>query len=181
MSRTNRSLAAVRHDGTSKLSLVPRTALVIAASMAMATPALAEQISYPGGNCAVAHNSPASAAPTWDGSFGTDSTTATLNAYCPVETRSSAPGTSGAQVTLLDRSSTAQACCTLTSQWVDAAGDVYFFASAPMCSTGFSSGPQNVSTAVSFGALGQNMQFQCTVPARTANGRSAVFRYQVSR
>lgn len=146
-----------------------------------ASPALADHVSYPGGNCTNAHNSPAGGLPTWEGSFGTDSTTSTLNAYCPVETRSASASASAAQVTFLDRNTTADGCCTLTSQFMDSGGAVWGFSSASLCSSGFSSGPQSVSTSISFGALGQNMQFQCSLPPKTANGRSAIVRYQVTR
>jgi hypothetical protein len=152
----------------------------LAAAVA-ATPALADHISNPGGNCTDAHGSLATGATTWDGSFGTDSTTSTLSAYCPVETRSSAPVASAAQVTFLDRNTTANACCSLNSQWTDSGGTVWFFSSAAMCTSGFSSGPQTLGTSVSFGALSQTMQFQCSVPPKTANGRSAIQRYQVTR
>ncbi len=151
------------------------------ATLAAARLAAVEATSYPGGNCVTAHGSAAAAAPQWSGEFGTDSTTATLAAYCPVETNSSDPEVTSAAVVLLDRHPNENACCSITAQFIDSGGVVWFNESGPMCSTGFGSQPQIASAAVNFGAIGRNMQFQCSIPRRTSNGRWSIFRYQISR
>jgi hypothetical protein len=152
------------------------------ATLAAAQPAAAEATSYPGGNCSVAHGSPATSAPRWSGEFGNESTTARLDAYCPVETNSSDPEVTSAAVVFLDRSTADDPACRLTSQFIDAGGVVRVFQSGEMRSVGFGAAPQIRSVAVSdLGAIGENMQFQCSVPPQSATGRSAIFRYQISR
>jgi hypothetical protein len=151
------------------------------ATLAAARSAAAEATSYPGGNCSVAHGSPATSAPRWSGEFGNESTTSRLDAYCPVETNSSDPEVTSAAVVFLDRSLSANACCTVTAQFIDSVGVVWSQPSPDICSAGNGSAPQIVSQPVNFGAIGRNMQFQCSVPPQTAAGRSAIFRYQISR
>jgi hypothetical protein len=152
------------------------------ATLAAARSAAAEATSYPGGNCSVAHGSRATSAPRWSGEFGNESTTDRLDAYCPVETRGSDPEVTSAAVVLLDRSTTEDVSCRLTSQFVDAGGVVRLFLSGEMRSVGFGAAPQTRSVSVpDLGAIGENMQFQCAVPRQTTTGRSAIFRYQISR
>ncbi len=151
------------------------------ATLATARSAAAQAINWPGGNCVTAHGSPAAGATRWSGDFGTDSTTAALSAYCPVETSGLDDDVSRAGVVFLDRHATENACCTLTSQFFQANGTVWGQQSAPMCSTGVGSHMQGDSVDVDFGTLGRNMQFQCSIPRRTSLGRSAIFNYEIVR
>jgi hypothetical protein len=151
------------------------------ATLAAAGSAAAQTVNWPGGNCVTAHGSPAVGATHWSGDFGTDSTTATLLAYCPVETSGVDDDVSRAGVVFLDRHPTENACCTLTSQFFLADGTVWGHQSAAMCSTGAGTHMQGASVDADFGTLGRNMQFQCTIPRRTSLGRSAIFNYEVVR
>jgi hypothetical protein len=156
--------------------------LLVAALLTLAGSASAEISSSPGTNCVAADGTTPVPAMYWDGEIGNPSTTATLWVNCPVITNASAPVITRAQLTFLDRNNTQNASCTFNSQWVDSGGVVWFYQSAPMSSSGFASGPQTPPfTTPNFGAWGQNSQFQCSIPPKTSNGVSTIFRYEYWR
>ena len=158
------------------------SSLLMAALLTLAGSASAEIVSSPGSNCVAADGSVALPTVYWDGEIANPSTTNTLWVNCPVITDGGAPVATRAQVVYLDRNTTQNASCTLNSQFIDAAGTVFFFQSAAMTTVGFSSGPQTPAFVTpNFGALGQNMQFQCSIPPKTSNGTSSIFRYEIRR
>lgn len=155
-----------------------KTAFLTFPLIASAAAVSAETASSPATMCRVQEGT---GAVYWDGRTVNQSTTNLLHLNCPLITSGVAPVVRTAKAVFIDVNRNQDASCRVTSQWILNTGEVRWWQSAEMRSSGYAPGTQTRTASVNFGALGENLNFQCSVPPKTSDGHSAVLRYEITR